>query len=174
VALSSLPEKDRLKPILCPETLSPAGRCAAIAAPPPASIPSPMARILVIDDDDDLREMIVAALRFAGHLVAQASSGREGTRLFHSEPTDLVITDIVMPGQDGIETLMALRKEYQRLPIIAMSGLSRDSPLYLQIAARLGARRTLAKPFPLEELLRLTNEVLTEEFAEPPAGDEPR
>lgn len=131
-----------------------------------------MARILVIDDDDDLRGMIVTALRVAGHLVAQASSGREGTRLFHSEPTDLVITDIVMPGQDGIETLMALRREYESLSIIAMSGLSRDSPLYLQIAARLGARRTLAKPFSLEELLRLTNEVLTEEFPDALDGNE--
>jgi CheY-like chemotaxis protein len=130
-----------------------------------------MARILVIDDDDAVRTMVVTALERAGHIVSEASTGLEGTRRFHREPADLVITDMVMPDQDGIETVMALRREYAGLPIIAISGLARDSALYLEIAAKLGACRTLQKPFRLEALLQTTKEVLDEQNNPPPSPE---
>jgi CheY-like chemotaxis protein len=130
-----------------------------------------MARILVIEDDDMMRDVVTTALTLAGHIVFAAANGAEGVKQFRHEPADLVITDMVMPGRDGIETVIALRKEYDDVPIIAMSGLSSHSPTYLQLAERLGARRTLAKPFPVSYLLKAVDEVIAEgPSAEPTAG----
>ena len=125
-----------------------------------------MARILVIEDNDMMRDMVTTTLTLAGHIVASACNGAEGVKKFRYEPADIVITDMVMPDRDGIETLITLRREYADVPIIAMSGLSSHSPTYLALAARLGARRTLAKPFPVADLLRAIDEVLRES---PPA-----
>ncbi len=119
-----------------------------------------MASILLIEDDTPLREVLATTLTNAGHTVLQAADGRQGIELFHVSPTDVVITDIIMPGQEGIETIMALRKEFPRLPIIAMSGGASHSRTYLGMAAKLGAHRTLAKPFTPAELLRAITEVL--------------
>ena len=128
-----------------------------------------MARLLVIDDDEILRETIVSGLRQAGHIVVPASTGREGTRLFRLEPADAVITEIVVPDQDGLETVTELRKDFPDVPIIAISGRSAHAPLYLRLAARLGARRTLAKPFTVPDLLSVIDEVLAEDPGQPPA-----
>lgn len=72
---------------------------------------------------------------------------------FERQRADLVITDLVMPEKDGIEIVMELRKTQPDLPIIAMSGQSSHSPLYLGMAKNRGAQRTLAKPFSIETLL---------------------
>lgn len=119
-----------------------------------------MARILIIDDDDLLREVIAATLRHAGHTVYQACEGRQGVELFHAAPADLVLTDLIMPGQEGIETIMQLRDRHPGLPIVAMSGGATHSTFYLAIAAKLGARRILAKPFTPDELVRVITETL--------------
>ena len=119
-----------------------------------------MARILLIDDDKPLREIIAATLAHAGHDVMQAADGQRGVELFRIEPADLVITDIIMPGQEGIETIVALHREMPELPIIAMSGGASHSKFYLNMAAQLGAQRALAKPFTSVELLGAVNEVL--------------
>ncbi|MDB6168394.1 MAG: Signal transduction response regulator, receiver domain [Verrucomicrobia bacterium] len=124
-----------------------------------------MSRLLLIDDDALFREMLAAALIQAGHTVAQARDGEEGVRLFHAEPVDLVITDLVMPRREGIETMLALHRARPDLPIIAMSGGPVRSSLYLDLAARLGACHTLAKPFATETLLSRIQEALT-----PPAA----
>ena len=123
-----------------------------------------MARILIIDDDDDLRSVIAQNLELAGHTVLQAADGRQGVNLFHAAPVDLVLTDLVMPGKEGVETIIELHRENPLLPIIAMSGGMPRSSMYLEIAAKLGARRTLAKPFTPEDLLKSIDQVL----AEPP------
>ena len=128
--------------------------------PPAPSFPSTMARILVIDDDDLLRGVIVTTLTQAGHTVYPASDGREGSDLFHAAPTDLVLTDIIMPGREGIETIVQLRQEHPHLPIVAMSGGSTNSKFYLNIASRLGASCILAKPFSPDELLSVIASVL--------------
>jgi DNA-binding response OmpR family regulator len=119
-----------------------------------------MARLLLIDDDALLRDVLATALVRAGHTVFQAGDGHQGAALFRVAPPDLIITDLVMPGCEGIETIATLHRERPGLPIIAMSGNFPRSPLYLALAAKLGARRTLAKPFNHAVLLRAVDELL--------------
>jgi DNA-binding response OmpR family regulator len=124
-----------------------------------------MARILVIDDDDSLRDIMTMMLTEAGHTVRQASDGRKGVALFRAEPADVVVTDLVMPEQEGIETIMELRRSYPRLPIVAVSGGLDNSEIYLNIAAKVGAHRTLAKPFSAQDLLAAIEDALREPAA---------
>jgi len=119
-----------------------------------------MARILLIEDDDDLRTVIAQAISAAGHEVLQAADGRQGLDIFHAAKFDLVLTDLVMPGKEGVETIIELRRENPTLKIIAMSGGMPRSNFYLDLAAHLGAQRTLAKPFMPTELLKAIEELL--------------
>ena len=119
-----------------------------------------MASILIIEDEDLLREVLVQALTLAGHVVYQASDGRQGCDLFLAASPDLVLTDIIMPGQEGIETIVKLRHQRPNVAIIAMSGGATHSKFYLNIAAKLGAHRVLAKPFSPTDLTQLIDEVL--------------
>ena len=121
-----------------------------------------MARILIIEDDQLLRDVLAQSLEIAGHVVTRASNGQEGLDLFRASPTDLVLTDLVMPVQEGIETIMQLRRVRPNLPIIAMSGGVPNSKLYLNIAGGVGAQRVLAKPFTPQKLLEVVSEVLEE------------
>jgi DNA-binding response OmpR family regulator len=119
-----------------------------------------MPRLLLIDDDAMVREVLAAALVRAGHTIVQAEDGRRGVNLFRAEPADLVITDLVMPDSEGLEVIVALHREWPALPIIAMSGGTAHSSLYLSLATKLGARRALAKPFASTELLQVIDELL--------------
>jgi CheY-like chemotaxis protein len=115
-----------------------------------------MARILVIDDNELVRMAIGAVLRRAGHCVAFAGDGAEGISAYRAGGFDLVITDIVMPRMEGIETVRALRDENGIVKIIAMSGCTRDgAAIYLAAAQALGADASLVKPFTPEELRRV-------------------
>ena len=128
-----------------------------------------MARILIIDDDDTLRGIIAKSLSHAGHEISQANNGRKGVAQFRSAPTDLVITDLVMPEQEGMETIKILHRDFPQTPIIAMSGGLDGSPLYLDLTRRLGARVTLTKPFTLQQLKQVIDGIL----AQPPATPTP-
>ncbi len=119
-----------------------------------------MARILIIDDDDTLRGIIAKSLTHAGHTVTQANNGRKGVAQFKASPTDLVVTDLVMPEQEGMETIKILHRDFPNLPVIAMSGGLDGSPLYLDLTRRLGARITLTKPFTLQQLKAAIDEIL--------------
>jgi len=120
-----------------------------------------MARILLIDDDDSLRTMLHLTLTHFGHTVTAARNGREGLEKFRQTGADLVITDIVMPEQDGLEFLMALRAEPVAVKVIAMSGGGRRSPVnFLHVAKLLGATKVLAKPFSNAALLAAIDELL--------------
>lgn len=121
-----------------------------------------MARILIIEDDDLLREVLVHALTLAGHTVAQASNGQEGLELFRATQPEVVVTDLVMPVQEGVETIVQLRRQQKDLPIIAMSGGVPNSKVYLDIAGKIGARRIMAKPFTPSQLIKAVDEVLAE------------
>jgi len=121
-----------------------------------------MARILIIDDDDALRSVIAQNLTLAGHTVLQAGDGNQGIALAKAEQVDLVLTDLVMPGKEGVETIIELHRENPTLPIIAMSGGMPRSQMYLQIATKLGARQTLAKPFTPQDLISAIDRVLSE------------
>lgn len=118
-------------------------------------------RILVIDDDPVVRGMLVEMLRREGYEVDEADDGRAGMRKFREVPATLVITDVVMPEQEGLETLMQLRHASKTVKVIAISGGGRVGPdAYLNSARTLGADAILAKPFGREELLELVTKVL--------------
>jgi CheY-like chemotaxis protein len=122
-----------------------------------------MATILLIDDDELLRGALVQSLVNGGHKVIEAADGRQGCELARSLSVDLVLTDLVMPVQEGVETILTLRRERPRLPVIAMSGGVTNSKLYLDIAGKIGAKRMLPKPFTPKTLLSLVEQVLAEE-----------
>lgn len=113
-----------------------------------------MASILVIDDNVDMRETLEQALKLAGHSVVLAADGQEGLRQFLATPPDLVITDLVMPKKEGIETIIEMRRHCPGIKIIAISGDSAaHASVYLMLAEKLGAGKTLTKPFSARELL---------------------
>jgi DNA-binding response OmpR family regulator len=120
-----------------------------------------MAKILVIDDDEQLRVVLHRLLTSAGHVVTTACDGVDGLKCFRADPADLVITDIVMPDQEGLETIMSLRREQRGLGIIAISGARANSVDCLKIAGLLGAGCTLAKPFTLQQLKDAIAKVLS-------------
>jgi DNA-binding NtrC family response regulator len=116
-----------------------------------------MARILVIDDDAQTRKALRHVLEGARHDVVEAQNGRVGMSLYKEKPANLVISDIIMPEVDGIETITALRKHDPNVKIVAISGADRT---YLRAVEKLGASRILAKPFGKSELLEVVREVL--------------
>ncbi len=122
-----------------------------------------MKRILVIDDDDTFRVMLGKLFRNAGYEVTVAENGKEAIRRQEANPADLIVTDLIMPDQEGLETIMAIRKSYPATKIIAMSGGGLLQPgRYLELAENLGAQRTFTKPFKNTEILQAANELLKE------------
>ena len=120
-----------------------------------------MAQILLVDDDAELLELAAVFLRGAEHAVTMAADGKEAIRLFEDNAFDLVITDIVMPEKEGLETIRELRRKNPAVKIIAMSGYVAPED-YLVIARTFGAAQTLTKPFSGEELLAVVSSVLSE------------
>lgn len=122
-----------------------------------------MARVLVVDDEKDLRAAIRRQLEGANHTVVEAADGNAAVQVFRMLPVDLVITDILMPGKEGIETIIELRQERPDVPIIAMSGGGRThTRQYLELAQRLGVKGILKKPFRRSELLAAVAAALTQ------------
>jgi CheY-like chemotaxis protein len=120
-----------------------------------------MPNILIIDDDNQFRTMLRKMVERNGYEVIEASDGKEGIKLYRKNPTDLIITDLIMPDKDGIETIQELRKDFPDVKIIAISGGGRLGPHdYLHLAKMLGAQRTLTKPIELDELLKAIEELL--------------
>jgi DNA-binding response OmpR family regulator len=120
-----------------------------------------MSRILVIDDDPMVRKVVVRILLRGGHDVLYAADGDEGLLTFRDQTPDLVITDIIMPGKEGIETIREISSLSPGARIIAMSGGFRQSSFdVLHIAGQLGACKTIAKPFSAAELLALVEHCL--------------
>jgi len=121
-----------------------------------------MARILVIDDQESIRRVVRRALEQEGHQVLDASDGEMGIAVLARHSADVVITDIFMPGQDGIVTLRQIRKRFPTVQVIVMSGGDSTGTLDLrQDAEFLGAVRSLQKPFTARELVELVRGVLT-------------
>jgi len=118
-------------------------------------------KILVIEDDEQMCSMLKRVLENAGYTVIDAPDGKAGMKLYRENGADLVITDLIMPEKEGIETIRELKQDNPDVKIIAISGggiiKSED---YLQIAERLGVQRTLAKPFKNEEILEAVNELI--------------
>lgn len=121
-----------------------------------------MARILVIDDNDDVRMVVAAVLESAGHEVVLAPDGVRGVELQRKSPAALAIIDILMPEKDGIETILDLTREFPDLRIIAMSGAGKrlKTTDHLYTAKELGADAVLRKPFGPGALLELVRDTL--------------
>ena len=116
-----------------------------------------MALILVIDDEPLMTQLYQEILEQAGHEVLLASNGHEGLQLFRQRLVDLVITDVFMPVQDGLEVIMTLHGEKPNIPIIAITG-NGGSP-FLTVAKQLGAQHTLAKPFTATDLIQAVQQL---------------
>jgi CheY-like chemotaxis protein len=132
-----------------------------------------MARILIADDDPDLRALIQRALTAVGHEVQAAQDGIEALALLRAGPVDVAIVDIYMPGKDGIETIMDLHRRHPGIKVIAITGSApQTGKAMLAMAQRLGAHLAMAKPFTVEELLAAVSGVLdgwAEKPGPPPA-----
>jgi len=119
-----------------------------------------MGRVLVIEDDAEMRAMLNEILTSAGHDVLLAADGKEGMKRYQAAPADVVITDLFMPNQEGLETITKLRRYYPTVPIIAISGNSGVARPMLTVALQLGANATLPKPFMPLELIALVEKVM--------------
>ena len=111
-----------------------------------------MATILIIDDEEIIRVLLRSALEAAGYEVTEATNGRQGLELYRHRPTDLVITDILMPELNGLEMLLALTREFIHAKVIAISGAGEEKNV-LDVAKLLGARQTFQKPLSMPQLL---------------------
>ena len=120
-------------------------------APPPASV-------LIVDDDPAILKLLSLVLGGAGYTVWEASDGKQAVNLFRENPTDLLITDLIMPDQEGVETITKLRREYPKLKTMAISGAVGGR--YLRVAELLGADSILQKPFTPQVLLEAVRKLL--------------
>ncbi len=124
--------------------------------------------VLVIDDDEAVRYAIRRVMQEEGFATALAANGQEGLKLLDRVSPVLVITDIIMPEKEGLETIIALRKRRPDLPIVAISGGGRVvDGNYLEIARSLGANEVLAKPFEPEELIAVLNRQIRPRASQP-------
>ena len=111
-------------------------------------------RVLIIDDEPDMRETMRYLLEREGFEVLVAAEGSEAMKLVRSASVDVVVTDIYMPGKEGIETIYDLRREFPHTRIIVMSGGGgRKGMDFLSVARELGAEKSLKKPFDPRELI---------------------
>lgn len=118
------------------------------------------ASILVVDDDEQIRHVLRRKLEQCEYDVCEAANGREAIRALETAPFDLVLTDIVMPDTDGIETLRYVRKHLPHVKVVAISAPNNE--LYLESAAGLGAARTFQEPLKLAELAEAIDDLLNE------------
>ena len=122
---------------------------------------APASRILVIDDDPLIRAALRGILETAGYRVEEAANGKVGIDAYRLSPTDLVITNIVMPEMDGLEVIRELHRVKPGLPLIAISGYDpKDASGYLTLAEEYGALRTFSKPFGRDEVLEAVEGLL--------------
>ena len=130
-----------------------------------------MQRILIIDDNQQIQLMLKETLEDEGYEVRVTSNGKEGMHCWHKEPFDLVITDLLMPEKEGLETIMELRRESPTTKIIAISGGLRTNGIdvldQLGLAKRLGANRIFRKPVSLPDFLKAVEELLEPVNPEP-------
>jgi CheY-like chemotaxis protein len=129
-------------------------------------------KILIIDDEKDVRIVLREVLQRAGYEALVAADAREGLDKLAADGADLVITDVIMPGMDGVATVEKIREGFPDVPIIVISGGGNVAPMdyepgaistsaYLASATNAGADRTLTKPFERQELVKAVDELLS-------------
>lgn len=122
-----------------------------------------MNTILLVEDDPSCAAMLRSALTNFGHHVVLAPDGKQALRLFDPQAMNVAVVDLMMPEMDGMELIMKLQERDPAVRVIAMTGGSRGKPeAYLRMAERLGAVKSIAKPFPLEDLRQAVAECLDE------------
>ena len=132
-----------------------------------------MARIIVIDDEEDVRDVLKEVLEREGFDVEIAANGDDGLELLSNKGADVVITDIIMPGKNGVETVHEIRKNFPNTRVIVISGGGNVTPMeyepsaiktsaYLASAAAAGADVTLTKPFDRREILDAVNQLIAD------------
>lgn len=120
-----------------------------------------MTTVLVIDDEELARYTLREVLEGNGFTVLEAEDGEKGIQAFHDNQVDLIITDIIMPHKEGVETIIELKREQPDLKIIAISGGGRTRNLdFLKLAGDYGADKVLAKPFTATEIMTAVKECL--------------
>ena len=120
-----------------------------------------MANVLVADDEELARFTIREILEGEGHTVIEAKNGVEAIALFNKNKIDIIVTDIIMPDKEGIETIIELKRDHPAIKIVAISGGGRTRNLdFLELAKRYGADAVLAKPFSEQELIDALNKLL--------------
>jgi DNA-binding response OmpR family regulator len=118
-------------------------------------------RILIIDDDEQIRVLLQQMMEWAGFDALVAENGKVAMQIQSQHPADLVITDLIMPEQEGLETISWLKKEYANIKIIAISGGGRIGPeAYLPAALELGADQVFSKPFDVQEIVASVKKLL--------------
>ena len=118
-------------------------------------------KILLIDDDEQFREMLAELLKRNGYDVIETSDGTNANSLYREHQPKLVITDVIMPEKEGIETIIDLKREFNDINIIAISGGGRTNALdNLRSARLLGAKITLEKPFDNKEILNIIKNLI--------------
>lgn len=118
--------------------------------------------VLIIEDDEFVKNMLKQTFERAGYEVSTASNGRIGIKLYQRKPFNVVITDLIMPDMEGIETITHLRKIDPAVKIIAISGGGRNRPDdYLHLASKLGAIHTFTKPVDRNALLETVQELVS-------------
>lgn len=123
-----------------------------------------MPTILVIDDDQHVRGMLRTVLEDFGYKVLEAPDGNIGVQLFSENRVDLIITDIIMPDKEGLETIREIKASSPDAKIIAISGGAKVGPgTYLKLAERLGAQRVFEKPIQMSVLLSSIAELLADQ-----------
>ena len=120
-----------------------------------------MPGILIVEDDDDVRDMLKVTLTKNKYIVHEAADGKEAISKFKPSVTDLIITDIIMPQEEGLKVIMKAREVKPGIKIIAISCGGKAGPgSYLSIAKALGADAVFSKPFSINELLNKVKELI--------------
>lgn len=120
-----------------------------------------MSEILIVDDDSQVLDVLSEMLRLEGHTVSTAENGEVAATCMENQSFDLIITDLIMPEKEGLETIADMRNRGSNVPIIAISGGGRVGPMdYLETARFIGADAALAKPFSRDEFITVVTELL--------------
>jgi CheY-like chemotaxis protein len=123
-----------------------------------------MPGVLIVEDDKELREMLKMSLQRRGFAVQEAENGKEAISHFKPSLTDLVVTDLIMPEEDGLKVVIKLRELKPAIKIIAISGGGKVGPgSYLNLAKALGADAIYSKPFSIKDLIVKIEQLLDNE-----------
>lgn len=120
-----------------------------------------MARLLIVDDEPSIRRIIQLMLKNSGHELFTAGNGREAMQILNKEEIDLILLDVVMPEQGGLETIMQIRNGFPHIKLIIISGkVPVENDAFRNLIDQYGVARVFDKPFEKEDIMRAIDELL--------------